>query len=51
MKLEQPEIAGYIQNVILKWMPLLFVDGHVARYHLLASHQGRDQDWSFYLDR
>ena len=28
MKLEQPEIAGYIQNVILKWMPLLFIDGH-----------------------
>ena len=28
MKLEQPEIAGYIQNVILEWMPLLFIDGH-----------------------
>ena len=28
MKLEQPEIASYIQNVILKWMPLLFIDGH-----------------------
>ena len=28
MKLEQPEIAGYVENVILKWMPHLFVDGH-----------------------
>ena len=28
MKLEQPEIAGYIQNVLLEWMPLLFIDGH-----------------------
>jgi hypothetical protein len=28
MKLEQPEIAGYVQNVILKWAPHLFIDGH-----------------------
>jgi dipeptidyl-peptidase-4 len=28
MKLEQPEIASYVQNVILRWMPLLFIDGH-----------------------
>ena len=28
MKLEQPEIAGYVQNVILRWAPHLFIDGH-----------------------
>jgi dipeptidyl-peptidase 4 len=28
MKLEQPEIAGYVQNIILKWAPHLFIDGH-----------------------
>lgn len=28
MKLEQPEIAGYVQNVILAWAPHLFIDGH-----------------------
>jgi hypothetical protein len=27
-KLEQPEIQGYIQNVILRWAPHLFIDGH-----------------------
>ncbi len=28
MKLEQPEIQGYVQNIILKWQPYLFIDGH-----------------------
>jgi hypothetical protein len=28
MKLEQPEIQGYVQNVLLEWAPHLFVDGH-----------------------
>jgi dipeptidyl-peptidase 4 len=28
MKLEQPEIQGYVQNIILKWAPHLFIDGH-----------------------
>ena len=28
IKLEQPEIAGYVENVILRWAPHLFVDGH-----------------------
>ena len=28
MKLEQPEIQGYVQNILLKWQPYLFIDGH-----------------------
>jgi hypothetical protein len=28
MKLEQPEIQGYVQNVLLRWAPHLFIDGH-----------------------
>jgi dipeptidyl-peptidase 4 len=28
MKLEQPEIQGYVQNILLRWAPHLFVDGH-----------------------
>jgi dipeptidyl-peptidase 4 len=28
MKLEQPEIQGYVQNIILEWAPHLFIDGH-----------------------
>jgi hypothetical protein len=28
MKLEQPEIAGYVQHVILRWAPHLAIDGH-----------------------
>ncbi|MSR22051.1 MAG: hypothetical protein EXR92_00585 [Gemmatimonadetes bacterium] len=28
MKLEQPEIQAYVQNIILKWAPHLFIDGH-----------------------
>ena len=28
MKLEQPEIAGFVQNILLKWMPYLSIDGH-----------------------
>jgi dipeptidyl-peptidase 4 len=28
MKLEQPEIQGYVQNVILRWAPDLYIDGH-----------------------
>ncbi|MEX2529256.1 MAG: M14 family zinc carboxypeptidase [Gemmatimonadota bacterium] len=28
VKLEQPEIQGYVQNVILRWAPHLYVDGH-----------------------
>ncbi len=28
MKLEQPEIQGYVQNVILRWAPHLYIDGH-----------------------
>jgi dipeptidyl-peptidase 4 len=28
MKLEQPEIQSYVQNVILRWAPHLYIDGH-----------------------
>jgi len=28
MKLEQPEIQSYVQNVILQWAPHLYIDGH-----------------------
>lgn len=28
MKLEQPEIQAYTQNILLSWAPHLFVDGH-----------------------
>ena len=28
MKLEQPEIQAYTQNILLPWAPHLFVDGH-----------------------
>ncbi len=28
MKLEQPEIQGYVQNILLAWAPHLYVDGH-----------------------
>ncbi len=28
MKMEQPEIQGYLQNVILRWAPHLYIDGH-----------------------
>jgi hypothetical protein len=28
MKLEQPELANYVKNIILTWSPHLFVDGH-----------------------
>jgi dipeptidyl-peptidase 4 len=28
MKLEQPEIQGYVRNVILRWAPHLYIDGH-----------------------
>ena len=28
MKLEQPEIRSYVQNILLPWAPHLFVDGH-----------------------
>jgi len=28
MKLEQPEIQSYVQNLLLAWAPHLFVDGH-----------------------
>jgi dipeptidyl-peptidase-4 len=27
-KLEQPEIQSYVQNIILKWAPYVFIDGH-----------------------
>lgn len=49
MKLEQPEIAAYVQNVILKWAPHLFIDGHNGGsfpYNLnyqCASHNAPDQ--------
>ena len=28
MKLEQPEIQSYVENILLAWAPHLFVDGH-----------------------
>jgi dipeptidyl-peptidase 4 len=49
MKLEQPEIAGYVENVILRWAPHLFVDGHNGGswpYNLnyqCGSHAAHDQ--------
>ncbi len=49
MKLEQPEIQGYVQNVLLRWMPHLLVDGHNGGsypYHInyqCPSHATPDQ--------
>jgi dipeptidyl-peptidase 4 len=49
MKLEQPEIQGYVQNVILRWAPHLFIDGHNGGswpYNLnyqCGSHAAHDQ--------
>lgn len=49
MKLEQPEIQGYVQNIILKWAPYLFIDGHnggAFPYNLnyqCGSHAAHDQ--------
>lgn len=48
MKLEQPETASYVQNIILKWAPHLFIDGHnggAFPYNLnyqCASHNAPD---------
>jgi len=49
MKLEQPEIQGYVENVILRWAPHLFIDGHNGGsfpYNLnyqCGSHAAHDQ--------
>lgn len=49
MKLEQPEIQSYVQNIILKWAPYLFIDGHNGGawpYNLnyqCGSHSAHDQ--------
>lgn len=49
MKLEQPEIQGYVQNIIQKWAPYLFIDGHnggAFPYNLnyqCGSHAAHDQ--------
>ncbi len=48
MKLEQPEIRGYVGNILLEWGPHLFVDGHNGGsfpYNLnyqCPSHPGAD---------
>ena len=57
IKLEQPEIASYVENVILRWAPHLFVDGHnggAFPYNLnyqCASHAGADQRITQLCDR
>ncbi len=49
MKLEQPEIASYVENIILRWQPYLFIDGHnggAFPYNLnyqCGSHAAHDQ--------
>ena len=49
MKLEQPEIQGYVQNVLQAWAPHLFIDGHNGGsppYNIAyqcPSHAGPDQ--------
>jgi dipeptidyl-peptidase 4 len=49
MKLEQPEIQGYVQNILLRWQPHLFIDGHnggAPPYNIAyqcASHGAPDQ--------
>jgi len=48
MKLEQPEIQGYVQNILLEWGAHLFIDGHNGGsypYHInyqCPSHAGAD---------
>ena len=57
IKLEQPEIAGYVENVILRWAPHLFVDGHnggAFPYNLnyqCTSHADPDQRITQLCDR
>lgn len=57
MKLEQPEIQGYVQNIILKWQPYLFIDGHNGGawpYNLnyqCGSHAAHDQRITELCDR
>jgi hypothetical protein len=57
MKLEQPEIAGYVQNVILRWAPHLFIDGHNGGsfpYNLnyqCGSHAAHDQRITLLCDK
>ena len=57
IKLEQPEIASYVENVILRWAPHLFVDGHnggAFPYNLnyqCASHAEADQRITQLCDR
>ncbi|CAN5394512.1 M14 family metallopeptidase [soil metagenome] len=57
MKLEQPEIAGYIENVILRWAPHLFIDGHNGGsfpYNLnyqCGSHAAHDQRITLLCDK
>jgi dipeptidyl-peptidase 4 len=48
MKLEQPEIRGYVREILLEWRPHLFIDGHNGGsfpYNLnyqCPSHPGAD---------
>jgi dipeptidyl-peptidase 4 len=57
MKLEQPEIQGYVQNVILRWAPHLFIDGHNGGsfpYNLnyqCGSHAAHDQRITLLCDK
>jgi dipeptidyl-peptidase 4 len=57
MKLEQPEIAGYVENVILRWAPHLFIDGHNGGswpYNLnyqCGSHAAHDQRITMLCDK
>jgi dipeptidyl-peptidase 4 len=57
MKLEQPEIQGYVENVILRWAPHLFIDGHNGGsfpYNLnyqCGSHAAHDQRITLLCDK
>lgn len=57
MKLEQPEIAAYVENVILRWAPHLFIDGHNGGsfpYNITyqcGSHAAHDQRITLLCDK
>jgi hypothetical protein len=57
IKLEQPEIAAYVKNIINTWHPHLFIDGHnggaqpYAIAYQCASHADPDQRITELCDR
>ena len=57
VKLEHPEIAAYVGNLINRWNPVLFIDGHnggAAPYNInyqCGSHAAPDQRITLLCDR